>query len=155
MLNQEFADFLSDAGKEITADIVWKPSEAHPAIVGFRVDLSTTEGHPVEVVGSFNRRINALTFAVIHTKFGRIYALDIGKDHKNPDGNFVGELHKHRWTEAYEAQEAYVPDDITEPASNPVAVWRQFCIEAKIIHTGKIANPPQLHTELQQWSPKS
>ena len=40
-----------------------------------------------------------LSFALILNTAGRIYALDLGKDHHNPDCNHVGEKHKYRWTE--------------------------------------------------------
>lgn len=72
---------------------------------------------------------------------GRIYALDIGKDHHNPTCEQVGEQHKHRWTEQFKDKEAYGPKDITEPATNPVAVWKQFCQEARIIHEGILTEP--------------
>ncbi|MGH8191833.1 MAG: DUF6978 family protein, partial [Rhodanobacteraceae bacterium] len=42
----------------------------------------------------------------------RIYGLDLGKDHHNPQCNQVGEKHKHRWTDQYRDKEAYEPRDI-------------------------------------------
>jgi len=41
-----------------------------------------------------------------------------------------------------------VPDDITAPVYDPVAVWEQFCREAGIEHRGKLAPPPALQEEL-------
>jgi hypothetical protein len=79
---------------------------------------------------------------------GRVYGLDIGKDHHNPQCEQVGEKHKHRWTERFRDKEAYVPHDITAPASDPVAVWQQFCIEARLEHNGKLLDPPPHQTEL-------
>jgi hypothetical protein len=79
---------------------------------------------------------------------GRVYGLDLGKDHHNPQCNQVGEKHKHRWTEQFRDKEAYVPDDITEQAANPVSVWAQFCKEAKIEHHGTMTSPPPLQREL-------
>lgn len=43
-------------------------------------------------------------------------------------------------------REAYVPVDITAPASEPLAVWDQFCEEANIEHTGVMV-PPQSRLE--------
>jgi hypothetical protein len=60
----------------------------------------------------------------------------------------VGDKHKHKYTERYRDKEAYVPNDITEHAENPVAVWRQFCEEANIIHNGSMSVPPKTHEEL-------
>jgi hypothetical protein len=54
----------------------------------------------------------------------------------------VGERHKHRWTERFRDKEAYVPEDITAPASQPLDVWRQFCAEAGIEHQGRLFPPP-------------
>jgi hypothetical protein len=71
-----------------------------------------------------------------------VYGLDLGKDHHNPQCDQVGERHKHRWTEKLRDKEAYVPKDITESASEPVAVWIQFCAEAKLTHDGKLTVPP-------------
>ncbi len=72
---------------------------------------------------------------------GRIYALDLGADHHNPDCNRIGEKHKHRWTETFRDKQAYVPKDITEPWDRPIEVWNQFCTEARIHHTGRMEPP--------------
>lgn len=79
---------------------------------------------------------------------GRVYALDLGKEHHNPQCDKVGEKHKHRWTEQFRDKEAYVPDDITALASDPVLVWRQFCCEAKIAHNGTLSAPLPVQKEL-------
>ena len=65
----------------------------------------------------------------------------MGKDHHNPSCNLVGEKHKHSWKEQLKDKEAYVPDDITAPVTDPVAVWEQFCTEAHIIHNGEMHTP--------------
>ena len=72
---------------------------------------------------------------------GRVYGLDLGKDHHNPQCDQVGEKHKHKWTENFRDKEAYVPNDVTESASDPVAVWKQFCAEAKLTHDGTMTAP--------------
>ncbi|MGH8190537.1 MAG: DUF6978 family protein, partial [Rhodanobacteraceae bacterium] len=78
----------------------------------------------------------------------RIYGLDLGKDHHNPQCNQVGEKHKHRWTDQYRDKEAYEPRDITASATDPVTVWTQFCKEAKIAHHGQMMPPPPRSREL-------
>lgn len=45
-------------------------------------------------------------------------------------------------------KEAYVPADITAPVTDPVAVWKQFCQEAKIQHEGKMLQPPTQQLDL-------
>lgn len=108
----------------------------------FRVDVYSDSGWPLVVCGSFNGLARTLTYAVIHRGVGRVYALDLGKDHRNPSGELVGEKHKHRWTEQYRDKEAYVPDDITATVDEPVDVWKQFCFEAGINHLGVLKPPP-------------
>jgi hypothetical protein len=90
----------------------------------------------------------ALSFALIHRAVGRIYALDLGKDHHNPTCTNVGEKHKHRYTELYRDKEAHVPPDVTASVDDPVAVWKQFCVEAGIRHSGALHAPPPVQEEL-------
>jgi len=54
----------------------------------------------------------------------------------------VGDKHKHPWSEVTNTKEAYVPPDITAGVHDPVAAWRQFCTEARIVHNGMLHSPP-------------
>ena len=72
----------------------------------------------------------------------------MGKDHHNPQCEQVGDTHKHRWSEQYRDKEAYVPTDVTGAVSDPVAVWKQFCAEARIQHDGSMSSPPPDQGEL-------
>jgi hypothetical protein len=74
--------------------------------------------------------------------------INLGKDHHNPQCPYVGERHKHRWNETVRDKEAYVPPDITDPVSDPVGVWKQFCGEARIQHAGRMQPPPQQQLDL-------
>ncbi len=141
MSNAEFESILADESKRIDGDIRWQEDEDHSPSVEFRVEVSSDSGWPLFVRGSFNPLVPALSFAMILKTAGRIYALDLGKDHHNPQCDQVGEKHKHRWSEQYRDKEAYVPDDITAAASNPVSAWKQFCAETRIQHTGTIKAP--------------
>ena len=132
---------LEDSSKTIIEDIQSKDDEDHSPAVEFRAEIQSESGYPLFVRGSFNPLAQTLTFAIIHARSRRIYALDLGKDHHNPSCNNVGEKHKHRWSDTYKDQDAYVPDDITEAVMNPVGVWHQFCAEANIRHTGKMYDP--------------
>lgn len=76
-----------------------------------------------------------------------MYALDLGKDHRNPEGVRIGEKHKHRWMDGFRDTSAYVPVDITETWDRPLAVWDQFCAEARLRHDGMM-HAPQLQDEL-------
>lgn len=138
----DFVALLADTSKTITGNITWEEDMDHSPAVEFRAEITSQAGYPLFVRGSFNPLAKTLTFAIIHASSRRIYALDLGKDHHNPTCNNVGEKHKHRWTDRFRDKEAYVPDDITQPPMNPVAVWQEFCAEAKIRHLGVMAAPP-------------
>lgn len=144
----EFETLLNDDSKEISSDIIWLEDEDHSPSVEFRAEISSEPAYPIFLKGSYNPIIESLSYVIIHRNVGRIYGLDLGKDHHNPSCNYVGEKHKHRWDEILRDKEAYVPQDITEPASNPVGVWKQFCREAKIKHTGIMHPPPDLQLGL-------
>lgn len=137
MLNQEeFEELIADPSKSIEGDIVWQ-QERSPWL-GFRVEIISPAGYPLFLKGSYNPIIAALSYHIIHRTIGRIYGLDLGKDHRNPDGQRIGEKHKHRWYEPLRDRQAYIPPDITAPANDPIKVWEQFCKEAKITHNGTL-----------------
>ncbi len=147
MLSQnEFETLIADPEKYIEGDIIWI-KERSPCSE-FRVEITSPAGYPLFLKGSYNPIIPALSYHIIHRAAGRIYGLDLGKDHRNPDGQHTGEKHKHRWNEPLRDKEAYVPQDITALATDPVNVWQQFCIEAKLIHNGSMASPPPQQLDL-------
>jgi hypothetical protein len=141
VLNQEeFEELIADPNKSIKGDIVWQ-QERSPWL-GFRVEITSLAGYPLFLKGSYNPIINALSYHIIHRTAGRIYGLDLGKDHRNPNGERIGEKHKHRWNEPVRDKQAYIPQDITASATQPERVWDEFCQEAKVIHNGTMALPP-------------
>lgn len=144
----EFAAILADASKRIEGDIAWSEDEDHSPALEFTGKVLSDPGWPLFVRGSINSTAGCLTFALILKSEGRIYALDMGKDHHNPQCTQIGEKHKHRWAEALRDKEAYAPDDITATVADPVSVWQQFCTEAGIIHDGKLAEPAAIQGEL-------
>ncbi|MDZ7754469.1 MAG: hypothetical protein U5S82_23180 [Gammaproteobacteria bacterium] len=149
LTNAEFASILEDNSKEINGGIEWTEDEDHSPAVEFRVEIHSDVGWPLFVRGSYNRYAGTLSYMLILKTDGRIYGLDMGKDHHNPECTQVGEKHKHSWTEQFRDKEAYVPEDITTLATEPVAVWEQFCAEAKIKHVGgRLAQPPAVQEEL-------
>ena len=123
LLQPEFEELIADTTKQIEVNISWNEDEDHSPAVEFRVEVTSNAGYPLFVKGSYNVLTLKLTYALIHRAVGRIYALDLGQDHRNPDGNLVGEKHKHRWDERYRDKKAYVPTDITAPVTDPVKVW--------------------------------
>ncbi len=142
MTDTEFAAIISDETKEIDGDLEWSNDEDHSPCVEFRANVGSDSGYPIFVCGSYNPMALKLSFSLIHRGQGRIYGLDLGSEHHNPSCDYVGDCHKHRWTETHRDKEAYVPQDLTAEIDDPVAVWEQFCAESKIRHRGRLAPPP-------------
>ena len=143
LTDSEFQAILEDGTKRIVDDIAWREDEDHSPAWEFRNDIESASGWPLFVKGRYNSEAGTLTYALILKTAGRIYALDLGKDHHNPQCEHVGEKHKHRWSEQDRDKTAYVPDDVTAPVSDPVSVWTEFCTEARIRHDGLMQPPPE------------
>ena len=148
LTNAEFASILEDETKCVRHDISWTEDEDHSRAWEFRAKLETNRGWSLFVKGRNNSDAGSLTYALILKTDGRIYGLDLGKDHHNPQCNQVGEKHKHRWSEKYHNKEAYVADDVASSVSASVAVWQEFCVEAGIRNDGKMEPPPPNQEEL-------
>jgi hypothetical protein len=134
LTQDEFEAILNDASKYVKEDIFWRPEGIW---FKFRTSLITkSTNYSLFLQGTHNPHIPTLSYTLICPPRTRIYALDLGKDHRNPDGELVGEIHKHRWSEVYHDKQAYCPLDITACASDPIGVWKQFCDEAMIDHNG-------------------
>jgi hypothetical protein len=148
MLSQEeFEQLINDPYKRVDEDIQWI-RDSNNLWVKFRAQVITDSEHDLFIQGSFNAFSNKLSYHLIYRPVGRIYGLDLGQEHSNPDRQRVGETHKHRWTETFKDKEAYAPPDITAPASQPIEVWRQFCLEARITHNGIMQPPPDQQLDL-------
>lgn len=145
-----FESILYDASKVIEGNIIWKPDPKHDIWLKFKADiLSEKETYSLSLRGTYNPLISSLSYHIICPPYGRIYGLDIGKNHRNPSsGELVGETHKHRWSEVYRDKEAYVPPDITASASEPIEVWSQFCEEAMIRHNGVMEPIPEQQLDM-------
>lgn len=148
MKQSDFDTLLADTTKQINGTIEWDNDDDHCPTVVFRAEVISQPRYPLFVIGSYNQLAQTLSYALIHQRYGRIYALDLGKDHHNPTCTTVGRKHKHRWTESFRDKEAYVPDDITAPIHDPVGVWSQFCGEALLTHNGVMYPPPLLQLKL-------
>ena len=118
LTDREFVSILADETKRIQDDIAWREDEDHSPAVEFRVEIESMNGWPLVVKGYYNSSAGTLSYTLILKTTGRIYGLDLGKDHHNPQCQQVGEPHKH-----------------------PVAVWKEFCAEARIRHDGRMQPP--------------
>ena len=110
---QEYDNIIDDDTKVIAEDIAWQPRSNSPARE-FRIDIDSDEGYPIFVKGWYNPSSGKLSYAIIHRSVGRIYGLDLGAEHRNPNGELVGEKHKNYWIPGSRDKWAYVPNDITE-----------------------------------------
>ncbi len=138
---EDFDALLADDTKSILGDITWRNDVDHSPAQEFSAKVKTDAGYRLSIEGYYNPLAGKLSYAIIVRGEARLYALDLGADHRNPDGIRVGEKHKHYWREGYRDKWAYVPRDITETWDKPVGVWRQFCVEAKLSHSGKMLQP--------------
>lgn len=140
---EDLESIINDDSKSIDADLVWQDDEDHFPSKEFRTDVQTDAGHPLFIYGHYSPTTEKLSFTLVHRRVGRIYGLDLGADHCNPNGDYVGQTHKHRWSDCFRDECAYAPEDITAPWDQPVRVWEQFCAEARICHNGELMEPTE------------
>ena len=138
---QEYEAIIADSTKRIEGDLDWRDMEDRQPACTFRTPVLSDEEHPLEIVGRWNPMAAKLSYVLLYRGAGRIYALDLGSAHRNPNGERVGETHKHRWTAEFRDKQAYVPKDITATWDRPREVWQQFCAEARIDHRGTLGEP--------------
>ena len=139
---QEFKAIVAAERKRIEGDIHWG-SDQHSTAMSFRTDIDSDEGYPLFLQGWYNPYSGKLSFAIVYRGVGRIYGLDLGAAHINPDGASVGETHKNYWDPGFRDKWAYEPEEITHCWRRPVEVWTQFCAEAKLKQRG-ILHPPRV-----------
>ena len=132
---------IADESKTIDGDISWLSRPTMTPAVEFRVDVESDGDYPLTLNGWFNPATGKLSFALIVQGVGRVYGLDLGAQHRNPDGERVGETHKNRWKDGMRDKYAYSPPDITAEWLDPVEVWQQFCREARLRHNGTMSLP--------------
>ncbi len=145
--NSEFEVILNDASKRIEGDIKWVDDEFHSPAQEFRVPVLNDLDEPLQMNGWYNPYSGKLVFTLLRRGTMRIYGLDLGISHGRQEPAGVYAMHKHRWSEARKDKNIYVPEDITATIEDPVEVWKQFCVEAKIEHHGTLEQP-QIQQEL-------
>ena len=150
MDQREFEAIMNDATKRIDGTIDWGDDEDHSPALEFKAKVESDAGWPILVKGSYNPKIGALSYTIIHRGAGRICALDLGKDHHNPTCQNVGEKHRHNWTNEFRDKVADAALHITASASDPIEVWKQFCADCKIMHNGMM-HPPTRPAEQRDF----
>ena len=141
-MDEEYKAIIDDDAKSISENIVWHDVPGDPAAQEFRVNVYCPAVDEMFIKGRYNPFAGKLTYALVIPGVGRIYGLDLGMNHRNPNGEYAGRAHKNYWVNGAEDRWAYAPQDITASVNDPVRVWRQFCAEANIRHTGTMTSPP-------------
>lgn len=139
-MDAEYKAIIDDE-KFITENIVWRNAPGRSAAQEFRVDIDYPDVDVLRIKGWYNSTAGTLSYTIFIPSVGRIYGLDMGMIHINPNQKAVGRTHKNYWVEGERDDWAYEPEDITASLNDPVAVWRQFCAEANIRHTGTMYRP--------------
>lgn len=144
LTDAEFEAIL-DGPKLIYGDIHWEVKDASGIRVSFEAGVEYQGSSRLYVAANHNQRTPTLSYALILEGEGRIYGLDISsRGHRNSKskGDRAGPKHKHRWDGHKQDVFAYETEDITAPASDPEAAWKQLCREARITHNGRMHPPP-------------
>ena len=141
LTQQAFEALLADADKRVVGDIEWHRDEDHSPARVFRADVVSQHGYPLFVNGRWNPKAGTLSYALIHRGVGRVYGLDLGAEHHNPDCKLVGETHEHRWTEAFRDKVATGLAGKTVAWDRPSEAWTRFCSESAITHRGRMHAP--------------
>lgn len=145
-LTGDQADEVMARPKRLVGSIRWVETFGHHDLYEFRAQIDMDPPARIFLQGSANQRIGTFSFVVVCNDT-RIRALDIGKNHRNPDGQRVGDKHKHRWTDEHVDRDAYVPQDITTGAPIDV-VFREFLTECNIEFDGVFPRPPVAQARL-------
>lgn len=90
------------------------------------------------------------SFSLILSNSYRIASFDAGASHVNrhtDSGKWLGQPHKHRWTEVCRDSFAYTPSDIDE--ANIETAFRSFCTEIGVDFAGKFQAVPSTQTFIQ------
>lgn len=141
-MDAEYKAIIDDDAKSITENIVWHNALDDPTVQEFRVNVDYPNADAMVINGRYNPSAGKLSYTLFMPSVGRIYGLDLGASHRNPNGERTGDTHKNYRAEGARDNWAYNPEDITASWDDPVEVWRQFCAEANIRHTGIMRLPP-------------
>ncbi len=142
----EYEAIMSDQSKKIIENIIWNGQSQSSLRVTFRAQVLSHSEYPIVIDGRYNRLKKTLTYSIIHQQIPkRIFGLDMGQNHRNPDGQLVGINHIHYWTNNYEDRCAYSAEDyIHSSVNNPGDVWDEFCDMANINFEGVMRQIPPI-----------
>ncbi len=148
MTEAEISALLADTTKRIEGDIEWQVDKPSPHVAYFRASVLSEEiDVPLFVKVTYNRILRKTSMALFSQTDGRLFGIDVGKDHYNRKQGLVGD-HRHRWRQGTRDRIADAFEVSAEIKEDPVKLWRLFCQEANIRHDGTLLPIPPQQTEL-------
>lgn len=137
------------APKTVIEDVHWEP-KGHVHWVG--CELAVENQVRITLHLHLNANLQDRTkysFALIASRGHRIAGFDSGSSHVNRHSNnerWLGQAHKHRWTEVCRDSFAYTPADVDNTSVESAFV--SFCKETGIEFQGKFAPVPAVQSTL-------
>lgn len=122
----------------LAAQLWWQQNEYGDWIM--RVPVVADEQVPLEWYARFNPRTGNYTSILFWQRIN-LRRLDVGKLHHNPDGQNVGRIHKHRWTDAARHHVAYEPAEMARN-DEVMTTLQKFLAECGITLRVALRNPP-------------
>lgn len=145
---QEVARILQ-VPRVVSEDVKWQP-KAHPQWVGCELTVENQLRLALHIYANANLIDRTkYSFALILSRNYRIQSFESGSSHKNRhtnEGKWLGEAHKHRWTELCRDSYAYTPTDINVESLE--SAFRSFCKEIGVEFRGDVENLPAVQTNL-------
>lgn len=140
-LNEAEVNTVIMTQKRIEGPIHWT-QKRDTFVYSFKVPI-TCEDLPLTLEGTYNMRMGNISLKIMYAGVQRAKALDIGRTHRNPNGEKIGRVtrkHKHTWTDEHQDQWVYDPDDITTGAAAE-QVFAEFLTECNISYKSTFSMP--------------
>lgn len=145
---QEVSRILS-APKVVPEDVKWEP-KAHHHWVGCELTVENQLRLTLHIYANANLVDRSkYSFALILSRNYRIASFESGSSHANRHTDkekWLGEAHKHRWTELCRDSFAYTPTDMD--ARSLESAFRSFCREIEVDFRGQVEQLPAVQTNL-------
>jgi hypothetical protein len=125
------ADLLVSIRKWLREPVRWQRVKCKPTRYRFDVSVLCFEAKAdLRLIGNYVQRGWGFTLLLDDAYVIRRLDKELFAEHRNPDGRKLPGEHKHRWTEEFAAQEAYLPADIDFGDVN--AAFQGFLAECNI-----------------------
>jgi hypothetical protein len=148
-VTEQEVDRILQAPKIVTADVEWQP-KAHRHWVGCELTVESQLKLTLHIYANANLKDRSkYSFALILSRNYRIASFESGSSHANRHTNgekWLGEDHKHRWTELCRDSFAYTPTDMETQSVD--SAFRSFCNEIGVDFRGQVEQLPAVQTNL-------